>query len=117
VDSTVAGRETDHAMTIVTYAYRPRRARKRKHPVEIPQRIVSVTKPKPAAPAIGKAVTESKRPAAQPAAINTGSRIVTARNPRARRLSDVPEMTPEEHQRRGDAAEALFKEIARRARE
>ena len=26
----------------------------------------------------------------------------------------VPDMTPEEHQRRGDAAEALFREMKRR---
>jgi hypothetical protein len=28
--------------------------------------------------------------------------------------SEVPDMTPEEHQRRGDAAEALFREMKRR---
>jgi hypothetical protein len=28
--------------------------------------------------------------------------------------ADVPDMTPEEHQRRGDAAEALFREMKRR---
>jgi hypothetical protein len=27
----------------------------------------------------------------------------------------VPDMTPEEHRRRGDAAAALFKELVRRA--
>ncbi len=27
---------------------------------------------------------------------------------------DVPDMAPEEHKRRGDAAEVLFREIARR---
>src|SRR6476659_9857658 len=35
------------------------------------------------------------------------SAIVTARKPRLWR-SDVPDMTPEEHRRRGDAADALF---------
>ncbi len=39
--------------------------------------------------------------------------IVTARKPRASRFGDVPELTPEEHRRRGDAADALFREIAR----
>jgi hypothetical protein len=101
-------------MTIVRTDYRPKRARKRKRPVEIPNRIVSAKGPRPAAPAIKEAVTESKRSAAQPAAI-TGPRIVTARTPRARRLPDVPEMTAEEHQRRGDAAVELFKELVRRA--
>jgi hypothetical protein len=31
-----------------------------------------------------------------------------------KRFADVPDMTPEEHQRRGDAADALFREIQRR---
>jgi hypothetical protein len=99
-------------VTIVRTDYRPKRARKRKQSPTIPQRIVTA-KPKLAAPTIGKAVTESKRPA-QPATI-TGPRIVSARNPRAKRLPDVPDMTPEEHQRRGDAAVELFRELTRRA--
>jgi hypothetical protein len=42
--------------------------------------------------------------------------IVTAKNPhRGSRLGDVPEMTPEEHKRRGDAADALFRELLRQA--
>jgi hypothetical protein len=28
-------------------------------------------------------------------------------------MSDVPDMTPEEHKRRGDAADALFREMKR----
>jgi hypothetical protein len=28
----------------------------------------------------------------------------------------MPDMTPEEHRRRGDAAEALFRELTRRVR-
>jgi hypothetical protein len=42
--------------------------------------------------------------------------IVTARNPRGR-FADVPELTLEEVQRRGDAADALWRELVRRARE
>jgi len=38
------------------------------------------------------------------------SAIVTAREPRSWH-SDVPDMTPEEHQRRGDAADAMFREM------
>lgn len=37
------------------------------------------------------------------------SAIVIARKPRA------PDLTPEEHQRRGDAADALFRELVRLA--
>jgi hypothetical protein len=40
--------------------------------------------------------------------------IVTARRPGARH-ADVPDLTPEEHQRRADAAAALFRELVRRA--
>jgi hypothetical protein len=38
---------------------------------------------------------------------------VIARKPGSRFSSDVPDMTPEEHQRRGDAADALFREMKR----
>jgi hypothetical protein len=44
------------------------------------------------------------------------SAIVTARSLRAGRFGPVQEIDAEEHQRRGDAAVALFQEIARRAR-
>jgi hypothetical protein len=43
--------------------------------------------------------------------------IVIARRPGARSSVDVPDMTLEEHQRRGEAADALFREIVRRATE
>jgi hypothetical protein len=47
------------------------------------------------------------RPTEQPA-------IVIARKP-GKRYADVPDMTPEEHRRRGDAASALWRELVRRA--
>jgi hypothetical protein len=53
-----------------------------------------------------------ERKPAQAAAIS-GLRIVTARNVRGR-FGDVPDMMAEEHEQRGDAAVALFKEIVRR---
>ena len=40
--------------------------------------------------------------------------IVTIRRP-GKRFADVLDMTPEEHQRRGEAADALFRELVRRA--
>ena len=45
---------------------------------------------------------------------NTKSAIITIK--RKSRFGDVPDMTPEEHRRRGDAADALFREIVRRVR-
>jgi hypothetical protein len=76
-------------------------------------RIVSAKTSKPTAPADDAAVTEGKP--AQPAT-TAGPRIVTARKPRGR-FADVPETQLEEHQQRGDAAEALFRELTRRVRE
>jgi len=43
------------------------------------------------------------------------SAIVTARRP-GKQFADVPDTPPEELQRRGDAAEALWRELMRRAR-
>jgi hypothetical protein len=44
--------------------------------------------------------------------------IVTSRHPRRRSsFPDVPDMTPEEHKRRDDAADALFRELTRRVRD
>ena len=57
-------------------------------------------------------VTESKP--AQPA-ITAGSRIVTASRKTSARFGPVQDIDAEEHQRRGDAAVALFREIVRRA--
>jgi hypothetical protein len=48
-----------------------------------------------------------------PANDDRKSAIVTAKNPRRGRFGDVPDMTPEEHKRRGDAADALFREMKR----
>jgi hypothetical protein len=42
--------------------------------------------------------------------------IVAAKNLHRRsRLGDVPDMTPEEYERRRDAADALFRELVRQA--
>lgn len=100
-------------MTIVSTNYRPKRARKRKQSPPIPRRIVSAKQPKPARPVIDEPVVERKPPAL--AAAISVSRIVTAQPKRSTRFGPVQEMDAEEHQRRGDAAVALFKELVRRA--
>jgi hypothetical protein len=64
----------------------------------------------------GHAPSGIDTPRSQPAAVTPRSAIVTAKR-RSRRFGDVPDMTLEEHQRRGDAANALFREIVRRATE
>ena len=101
-------------MTIVRTDYRPKRARERKQSPPIPHRIVRAKQPKPTGPVIDKAVATPHRPAAQAAAI-TVPRIVTASPRRMTRFGPVQEIDAEEHQRRGDAAEALFRELVRRA--
>ena len=56
------------------------------------------------------AVVTRRKPTPKKAADPPTSAIVTIR----KRGSDrVPDMTPEEHQRRGDAAEAMFREMKR----
>ena len=101
-------------MTIVSTDYRTPRTRKRKTPVEIPRHIVSARAPRPASPVIDEPVTERKR-AAQPAAV-TAPRIVTVARKPGRFGAVLPDMlTAEEHERRGDAAVALFRELVRRA--
>jgi hypothetical protein len=84
-------------MTIVQYEYRYKRPPRKKKPVAIEGPAV-VTRRKPAS---------KKAEAPAPAK----SAIVTIRKPGK---GYVPDMTPEEHQRRGDAAEALFREMKRR---
>ena len=90
-------------MAIVTYAHRPKRPRKRK--------------PQTATIAVPMIVTaKNKRTHRTPAAVvasDEPSAIVTAKNPRRGRFADVPDMTPEEHKRRGDAADELFRELKR----
>jgi hypothetical protein len=83
-------------MTIVHYEHRYKRPPRKKKPAA-PLEVPAVVRAEPA-----------PRPADEPPA---KSAIVTIR----KRGSDrVPDMTPEEHQRRGDAAEAIFREMQRR---
>jgi hypothetical protein len=64
----------------------------------------------------GRAPSGIDTPRSQPAAATPRSAIVTVKL-RPGRFGDVPDMTLEESQRRGDAADALFREIVRRATE
>lgn len=120
-------------MTIVRTAYRYKRPpRKRKpNPAALTMpKIIHAKTPKPGRvlsrlnssdqglddatseplPIVGqKSVVTSWKPA-------TKSSIVTARNPGKRHVN-APEITSEEHKRRGDAADALFREMKRRIAE
>ena len=94
-------------VAIVSSSYRPKRARKRKVWPAIPQHIVTIAKKRATA-------VEPQPPETQASLEPKKSRIVTLRNPRPSRFGPVPEVTPDEHQRRGDATEALFRELVRR---
>ena len=97
-------------MTLVTHFYRPKRARNKKSAVSLAgPRIVTVRR--------AAHPTEAEQPAPSRVEHEVSEQrpvIVAARNPRRGRFGDVPDMTPEEHQQRGDAAEALFRELTRR---
>jgi hypothetical protein len=56
------------------------------------------------------------KPETTPATANDDrkSAIVTAKR-RRERFGDAPDLTPEEHHRRGEAVDALFREMVRRA--
>ena len=45
----------------------------------------------------------------------TGKPAIVTVKRRSSRFGDAPDLTPEEHRRRGDAADALFREMVRRA--
>jgi hypothetical protein len=69
-------------------------------------------------PAIVRKHAPPSQQASAPALANDDRKpvIVTAKR-RPGRFGDVPDMTLEEHRRRGDAADALFRDIVRRATE
>ena len=90
---------------IVTSTYRYKRPPRKKKPVllEVPA-------------IVRESARRSQRRTPAPANDDRKPAIVTAKR-RPGRFGDVPDMTLEEHQRRGDAADALFREIVRRATE
>jgi phage terminase large subunit-like protein len=78
-------------------------------PAESTTAIVSTGRKRAGAAAMpAPASTEDAKPA-EPA---KRSAIVTARRP-GKRYVEVPEMTPEEHQRRGDLADAMMQKMKR----
>ena len=98
-------------MTIVTHAYRPKRARKRNAQAATiaGPMIVTAKRTHPAGKTSGETTFNPQRTLG-----DEPSAIVTARKPgRRSSFPDVPDMTPEEHKRRGDAADPLFREMKR----
>ena len=103
-------------MTIATTDYRPKRAspKRRKQP---PLAQVIVT-PAPMKKGPPRHVTRLKtsvfagQEQPRPVAI-----VTPQRKPKPSVFGAAPDMTPEEHQRVGDLADQLFRDMVRRARE
>jgi hypothetical protein len=101
------------------YRYKPP-PRKRKAPLAGPGIVTPKRKPtdakqlEPASAVVRKVKPgNDNRPDPVPRPTEQ-SAIVTERRP-GKRYADVPDMTPEEHRRRGDAADVLWRELVRRA--
>ncbi len=97
---------------VAQYHYK-RPPRKRKPVVINVPEVVTVRDRKRSA---NRRAPENPEATPKPAANDRIASIVTSR-PKRGRFGDVEDMTPEEHQRRGDAAEALFRELVRKATE
>jgi len=89
---------------IVTTHYRYKRPPRKRKPVEVPAIVRKHAGPL----APDERSNRSSSTTGSPANDDRKPVIVTARRPGAR---DVPDLTPEEHQRRGDAADALFRKV------
>ena len=106
---------------IVTTHYRYKRPPRKRGavPLEGPAIVTKRAPPSQQARGVQKQHhAEPEQGASKPAAPANDDRkpvIVTARRPGAKLSVEVPDMTPEEHRRRGDAAAALFREIVRQA--
>jgi hypothetical protein len=104
---------------IVTSAYRYKRPPRKRKPVPLEGAVIvrkgAAKRETPPAPA-----NDDRKPASSetapvgPANDPRKSAIVTVKR-RGSRFGDVPDMTLEEHQGRGDAADTLFREIVHRA--
>jgi hypothetical protein len=98
------------ARIVNTHYHYKRPPRKRKAvALDVPV-VAKAGKPKPrkaSAASQGPAIVTSRLPADQ-------KTIVTPRKPSGR-SGNSTHLTPEEHQRRGNAADALFRELVRRA--
>jgi hypothetical protein len=103
-------------MTIVRTAYRYKRPPRRKKAVALDVPVVvkaasTRSRPKPAPAAPQPPANDDRTPPPPPAA----SAIVTIRSRKHARLAHLlADLTPEEVQRRGDAADALWRELVRR---
>jgi hypothetical protein len=97
---------------IVTTQYRYKRPPKKLKPatIKVPE-VVTVRDRKRAT---NRQAPDDPGATPQPANDDRKTRIVTTR-PKRGRFGEAPDLTPEEVRRRGDAADALWRELVRRA--
>jgi hypothetical protein len=99
---------------IVTSTYRYKRPPRKRNAqaVAIPQAVVKARKTKPHHVQRLKEARAVPPVTAPPANHDRKSSIVTIRR-RGRHFPDVPDVTPEEHRRVGDLADALWRDMVR----
>src|SRR5690242_16678109 len=95
-------------MAIVTYQHRYKRPPKRKKAVSLNVGPIARVGKQPAA--LDRSIDATEATSAEVRA----SAIVTVKG-KPGRFGEAPDMSSEEHRRRGDAADALFRELVRRA--
>jgi hypothetical protein len=104
---------------VVTSTYRYKRPPRKTKPVAVAvPAIINIPQKQgrkvAAAPAKTTPSHDAERLEVEPPANDDRkSSIVTVRR-RGRRFADVPDMTPEEHRRVGDLADALWRDLVRR---
>jgi hypothetical protein len=102
-------------MTVVISTYRYKRPpwKRKAQAIAIPQAVVvKARKPKPRHVERLKEARAVPPVTAPPANDDRRSSIVTIRR-RGRHFPDVPDVTPEEHRRVGDLADALWRDMVR----
>jgi hypothetical protein len=92
--------------------YRYKRPPKKRKPVTI--KVSEVVTVRASKRVENRQVPDAPEATPQPANDDRNARIVTTRSKRGP-FGEAPDLTPEEHQQRGDAADALFRELVRRA--
>ena len=107
------------------YRYKPPPRKRKAVPLEAPavvtpkrKRVPSTEgkKLEPASAIVGKAKPcNDNRPDPAPHDNDVAKSAIVPVRRRGKRFGDAPDLTPEEHQRRGEAADALWRELVRRA--
>ena len=95
--------------SIVHYEYRYKRPPRKKKPVAL--EVPAVVRAKPTRRPGNTRPDDKSAPANDDRKPMPTSAIVTIRK---RRRGEVPDMTPAEHKRRGNAAEAMFRKMKRK---